>query len=98
MRSLKRHFQLNLKTIEININHFQSSYITWMHHGGVPEKDLERLTTLKTDVLGVFASNDKWINKVALDQFKNDFNELDIQGDLLVYGAEQAFANPSNPN
>ncbi len=70
MRSLKRHFQLNLKTIEININHFQSSYITWMHHGGAPEKDLERLTTLKTDVLGVFASNDKWIYKVALAPLK----------------------------
>jgi len=35
-----------------------------------PEKDLERLTTLKTDVLGVFASNDKWIYKVALAPLK----------------------------
>jgi carboxymethylenebutenolidase len=45
---------------------------------GMPEKYLERLSMLKTDVLGVFASKDKWINNEVVNQFKKDLNSLDI--------------------
>ena len=39
---------------------------------GMPEKDVARLKTLNTDVLGIFAIQDKWINPEVVAQFEKD--------------------------
>ena len=65
---------------------------------GMPEKDTARLATLKCDVLGIFASKDGWITSDIVAQFETDMLTLKQGIDVLVYDAEHAFANPSNPN
>ncbi len=64
---------------------------------GMPEKDVERLKTLSCDVLGIFASKEKWITPEVVGNFAKDMKKA--EKDLVVksYDAEHAFANPSNP-
>ena len=64
---------------------------------GMPEKDVAKLKTLNTDVLGIFASQDKWINAEVVDQFKKDMASAGKKVTVVSYEADHAFANPSNP-
>ena len=64
---------------------------------GMPEKDVAKLKTLNTDVLGIFASQDKWINPEVVGQFKKDVEAAGKQLTVESYDADHAFANPSNP-
>ncbi len=64
---------------------------------GMPEKDVDRLKTLKTDVLAIFGSQDKWLNAQVVDQFKKDMAAANKKLTVKVYDADHAFANPSNP-
>jgi len=64
---------------------------------GMPEKDVAKLKTLNTDVLGIFASQDKWINPEVVAQFKKDMAAADKKVTVYSYDADHAFANPSNP-
>lgn len=64
---------------------------------GMPEKDVERIKMLNTDVLAVFASQDKWINEQVATEFKANMEAAGKDLELLTYGAAHAFANPSNP-
>ncbi len=65
---------------------------------GMPEKDVARLKTLNCDVLGLFASKEKWISPEIVNQFEKDLKTAGKKAIIKRYDAEHAFANPSNPN
>lgn len=65
---------------------------------GMPEKNVERLKTLRAPVLAIFGSKDDWITPAVRKQFESD---MSTAGKSLVtksYEAKHAFANPSNPD
>ncbi|UOG76676.1 dienelactone hydrolase family protein [Hymenobacter tibetensis] len=64
---------------------------------GMPEKDVAKLKTLNTDVLGIFASQDKWISPEVAAQFQKDMAAAKKKVTIKSYDADHAFANPSNP-
>jgi carboxymethylenebutenolidase len=64
---------------------------------GMPEKDVAKLKTLNTDVLGIFATQDKWINPEVVGQFQKDMAAAKKKVTIKNYDADHAFANPSNP-
>ncbi|GAA3930014.1 dienelactone hydrolase family protein [Hymenobacter algoricola] len=64
---------------------------------GMPEKDVAKLKTLNTDVLGIFATQDKWINPEVVAQFQKDMVAAKEKVTIVSYDADHAFANPSNP-
>ncbi len=64
---------------------------------GMPEKDVNRLKTLNTDVLGLFASKEQWISPAVVAQFEKDMQAAGKKVTVKSYDAEHAFANPSNP-
>lgn len=64
---------------------------------GMPEKDVERLKTLKTDVLMIHAKKDKWINDEVVNNFKENMESAGKTLAVHAYDADHAFANPSNP-
>jgi carboxymethylenebutenolidase len=65
---------------------------------GMPEKDVNKLKTLHTDVLGIFANKDQWINPQVVDTFIEDMHEAGKKITVRRYDAVHAFANPSNPH
>ena len=64
---------------------------------GMPEKDMDRLKTLKCDVLAIFAEQDKWISPEVAAEFDKAMAKLDNKLVLKSYDADHGFANPSNP-
>ena len=64
---------------------------------GMPEKDVTKLRSLNSDVLGIFAQQDKWINPEVVGQFKKDMTTAGKSVTIESYDADHAFANPSNP-
>ena len=64
---------------------------------GMPEKDVEKLKTLSTDVLMVHAQKDQWINNEVVAGFKKNMEVAGEKLTVLEYDADHAFANPSSP-
>lgn len=64
---------------------------------GMPEKDVEKLKTLETDVLMIHAKNDKWINDEVVADFKKNMESAEKSLTVKEYDADHAFANPSSP-
>jgi carboxymethylenebutenolidase len=64
---------------------------------GMPEEDITRLQKLNCDVLGIFASQEQWINPGVVETF--ELNMKKAKGEVRVYNfdADHAFANPSSP-
>lgn len=65
---------------------------------GMPEDDVEKLKTLHSDVLMIWADKDQWINQQVVDDFRVHMKAADKQLTVLEYPADHAFANPSNPH
>ncbi|MDZ4746719.1 MAG: dienelactone hydrolase family protein [bacterium] len=63
---------------------------------GMPEKNVERLKTLRAPVLAIFASKDDWITPSVAKQFEKDMESADKKLTVKSYAAPHAFANPSN--
>lgn len=63
---------------------------------GRPEKDVEKLKTLNTDVLGIFGSQDTGIPPALVEQFEKDMKAAGKQVTVKMYDAVHGFANPSN--
>jgi carboxymethylenebutenolidase len=64
---------------------------------GMPVDDVEKLKTLNTDVLGIFASREKYISPEVVKKFEAN---MKAAGKTLIvknYDADHGFANPSNP-
>lgn len=64
---------------------------------GMPEKSIDRLRQLHTDVLGIFATQDGWINPKVVAQFEKDMKAAGKKLTVYSYDAVHGFANPSNP-
>jgi carboxymethylenebutenolidase len=63
---------------------------------GFPEMDVEKLKTLETDVLGLFASQDGFISPKVVGQFEENMKKAGEKIEVKMYEADHAFANPSN--
>ena len=64
---------------------------------GMPETDVTKLKQLNTDVLGIFATQDKWINPEVVAQFQKNMAAAGKKVTIQSFAADHAFANPSNP-
>lgn len=64
---------------------------------GMPEEDVEKLKTLNCDVLGIFASKEKWINQEVVKKFEANMKQAGKNVTVKNYDADHGFANPSNP-
>jgi carboxymethylenebutenolidase len=64
---------------------------------GMPEKDVAKLKKLNSDVLGLFAEQDKSISPEVVAQFEKNMAAAGKKVTVKEYPAVHAFANPSNP-
>lgn len=64
---------------------------------GMPETDIEKLKTLNTDVLGIFATKDKYITGEVVTKFAESMKAAGKNLTVKNYEADHGFANPSNP-
>lgn len=65
---------------------------------GQPEEDVEKLKGLNCDVLNIWPTQDKWINKEVTDKFEANMKAAGKKLTVKSYDADHAFANPSNAN
>ena len=63
---------------------------------GQPEEDVEKLKGLNCDVLNIWPTQDKWINKEVTDKFEANMKAAGKKLTVKSYDADHAFANPSN--
>ena len=64
---------------------------------GMPVDDVEKLKTLNTDVLGIFASKEKYISPEVVQKFEANMKAAGKKLTVKNYDADHGFANPSNP-
>jgi carboxymethylenebutenolidase len=64
---------------------------------GMPESEQAKLGKLQTDVLAIYATEDKWITKKTANDFEANMKTADKKVRSLFYEADHAFCNPSNP-
>lgn len=62
---------------------------------GRPEKDVEKLKMLNTDVLGLFGNKDRGIPPTMVAEFEENMKKADKKVTVKMYDADHAFANPS---
>ena len=65
---------------------------------GMPVKSAAELAPLEVPVLGIFAEEDKWINRDVISEFEKLTAATDKDFEAHWFEADHAFANPSNPN
>ncbi len=65
---------------------------------GFPEMNVEKLKKLDTDILGIFAEKDAFINVETVKAFEAKVKEAGKEITVYNYVAVHAFANPSNPD
>lgn len=65
---------------------------------GMPVDDVEKLKTLNCDVLNIWGTKDKFINKEVMDKFAANMKAAGKNLTIKPYDADHAFANPSNAN
>lgn len=63
---------------------------------GMPVKDVEKLKTLNSDVLGLFAT-ENFISKTVIEEFAANMKKAGKPLDYKIFEAAHGFANPSNP-
>jgi carboxymethylenebutenolidase len=64
---------------------------------GMPVDDVAKLKTLNTDVLGIFAAQEKWITPEVVQKFESNMKAAGKKIVVKSYDADHGFANPSNP-
>lgn len=64
---------------------------------GMPEKSVAKLKKLNSDVLGIFASEDQWINAEVVSDFEKNMNKAGKEVTTKTFDGVHGFANPSNP-
>ncbi|MFM7769746.1 MAG: dienelactone hydrolase family protein [Bacteroidota bacterium] len=63
---------------------------------GMPVRDVERLKTLNSDVLGLFAT-EKYISKEIIEEFATNMKLAGKELEYKIFDGVHGFANPSNP-
>jgi carboxymethylenebutenolidase len=63
---------------------------------GMPVRDVEKLKTLNSDVLGLFAT-EQYISKEIIEDFAAKMKESGKKLDYKIFEGVHGFANPSNP-
>lgn len=63
---------------------------------GMPVRDVEKLKTLHTDVLGLFAT-EQYISKEIIEDFAAKMKEAGKGLEYKIFNGVHGFANPSNP-
>jgi carboxymethylenebutenolidase len=63
---------------------------------GMPVKDVERLKTLNSDVLGLFAT-EEFISKATVEEFAANMKTAGKTLTYKIFAGVHGFANPSNP-
>lgn len=63
---------------------------------GMPVDDVSKLKTLKADVLGIFATQDQWINPQVVRKFEQSMKSVGKNITVKNYNADHGFSNPSN--
>jgi carboxymethylenebutenolidase len=63
---------------------------------GMPVKDVEKLKTLNSDVLGLFAT-ENYISKQVIEEFAANMKAAGKELNYKIFDAVHGFANPSNP-
>lgn len=63
---------------------------------GMPVKDVEKLKTLNSDVLGLFAT-ENYISKQVIEEFAVNMKAAGKELTYTIFDAVHGFANPSNP-
>lgn len=63
---------------------------------GMPVEDVEKLKTLNSNVLFVWPNQDQWINEDVVTKFTANMEAAEKELEVLNYGADHAFANPSS--
>lgn len=64
---------------------------------GRPEKDVEKLKTLNSDVLGIFALHDGGLGPDVVSEFQKNMIAAEKSITIHSFDAAHAFANPSSP-
>ena len=64
---------------------------------GMPEKDVEKLKTLASDVIFIHAKQDQWITDQVVAEFEINMKAAGKTLTVHRYDANHAFANPSSP-
>jgi carboxymethylenebutenolidase len=64
---------------------------------GMPVQDVEKLKTLYTDVLGIFAAKEEWISPKVVAEFEENMKKAGEKVTVKSFDAQHGFANPSNP-
>ncbi|MSR46232.1 MAG: dienelactone hydrolase family protein [Planctomycetes bacterium] len=65
---------------------------------GKPVTDAAELKKIKAPLLGVFGERDKAFPPALIEQFKGGLREAGVAGEVLLFPADHAFANPSGGN
>lgn len=63
---------------------------------GMPIKDVEKLKTLNSDILGLFATETR-ISKEVIEEFAANMKKADKKLEYKIFNGVHGFANPSNP-
>ncbi len=63
---------------------------------GMPVRDVEKLKTLKCDVLGLFATEER-ISKQIIEEFAANMKTAGKKLEYKIFNGVHGFANPSNP-
>ena len=63
---------------------------------GMPLEDVEKLKSLKSDVLFVWPNQDQWINEEVVNKFKTNMAAAEKELEVLTFDADHAFANSSS--
>lgn len=83
---------LSLKSALINGKKSIGSVIYY----GMPVRDVEKLKTLKCDVLGLFATEER-ISKQIIEEFAANMKTAGKKLEYKIFNGVHGFANPSNP-
>jgi carboxymethylenebutenolidase len=63
---------------------------------GMPVRDVEKLKTLNSDVLGLFAT-EEYISKAVIEEFAASMKNAGKELTYKIFPAVHGFSNPSNP-
>jgi carboxymethylenebutenolidase len=64
---------------------------------GFPEKDVEKMKTLASDILYIQGTKDAFIKNEDVDNFVKNLESVNKKITVKQFDADHAFANPSNP-